>query len=133
MASVWLVQCNNNGLLRGFFVLQSAGIHRFLLTRLLLMDSEPSIESLAQTATSPLDNGSTCQSAVLERAVEIVQMRIHMMWPTCGSGDFHNAARERWIEKEMTTSQAVIERDHDRAKELGVTQVTITTIPESTQ
>eukprot|EP00971_Amphidinium_carterae_P057036 1127634-Amphidinium_carterae.6 len=33
----------------------------------------------------------------------------------------------------MTTSQAVIERDHDRVNEVGVQQVTITTIPESTQ
>eukprot|EP00971_Amphidinium_carterae_P047756 940464-Amphidinium_carterae.1 len=41
--------------------------------------------------------------------------------------------RKRWTEKEMTISQAMMERDHDRVKELGVKQVTITTIPESIQ
>eukprot|EP00971_Amphidinium_carterae_P185306 3679537-Amphidinium_carterae.1 len=40
--------------------------------------------------------------------------------------------RKKWKEKEVATSQAVIERDHVREKELGVQQVTITTIPEST-
>eukprot|EP00971_Amphidinium_carterae_P290991 5778705-Amphidinium_carterae.1 len=43
--------------------------------------------------------------------------------------------RKRWTEKEMTTSQAVIERNHDRVrilKKLGVKEVTTTTISEST-